>query len=179
MPCLAAHLNFALDLMRSSTPAIQILFFLFSNSSAFAEECLLNQEYFQSEAKSLASRHVGAIYYDEERLVRWDSKDLGRVSVIVGGCENFGLKTISERRVASPSSRDAILAVAKRLARVGWPKPYGREAETVLSGKPHAVNPESSGVIFEYDVSGYTEFTVSQSFVGGVEKISIAAEHLQ
>lgn len=167
------------DLMKFISPTFLVLPFLLTSSTVFAEECLLNQEYFQSEARALASRHAGAKYNEEERLVRWDSKDLGRISVIVGGCENFGLETFSERRVTRSSSRDAILRVAKRLARLGWPESYGREALTVLLSKPQAVKRESSGFVFEYEVSGYTEFIVSQSFAGGVEKISVSATHLQ
>lgn len=140
---------------------------------------MLNQKYFQGEAKTLASHHAGAKYYEKERLVRWDSKDLGRISVIVGGCEDFGLEAFSERRVTRSSSRDAILRVAKRIAKLGWPESYGREAVTVLSSKPQAVKHDSSGFIFEYEVSGYTEFIVSQSFAGGVEKISVSTTHLQ
>ncbi|MHA4869591.1 hypothetical protein ACXZ1M_18050 [Duganella sp. PWIR1] len=146
--------------------------------SAFAE-CLLDPEHFEREAKALASRHAGAEYLSEELAVRWHSKDLGKISVTVGGCEHFLLQTISERSVAQPSSRDVILAVAKRLALVGWPKPYGSEAGAILSRKPIAITREAGEVTFEYAHPDYDEFMVSQSFSAGVETISVRAIHVQ
>ncbi|MDL5034570.1 hypothetical protein QRD43_21880 [Pelomonas sp. APW6] len=165
--------------MKVSCSAALILCFASMSSAVLAEECLLNQEYFHGEAQALVRRHAGAKYIGDERLVRWDSSDLGRISVIVGGCESFGLESSSERRVIKPSSREAVLKIAKRLARLGWPEPYGREAESVLSTKPRVEGRKSGGLAFEYDAPDYMEFAVSQSFDGTVEKITVSAIHLQ
>ncbi|MDT9001761.1 hypothetical protein RQP53_20965 [Paucibacter sp. APW11] len=150
-----------------------------TSSTAFADDCLLNQEYFEAEATALARRHADAEYIREQRLVRWNSKDMGTVAAVVGGCESFGLEATSERQMAKRSSRSAILAMAKRLALLSWPDPYGREAAAILARKPRAIRQQASGIAFEFAAAEYMDFSVSQSFEAGLEKITISAIHLQ
>ncbi|HEY9646387.1 MAG TPA: hypothetical protein V6C88_08470 [Chroococcidiopsis sp.] len=142
-------------------------------SPAVAQDCTLDQSFYQQQAQALAASRPGALYEAETGFVHWSMPDLGRVSVRIGGCQHFGLEAVSERSASQPSSPEQAIAIARYLVLSAWPAPNDSQVAIALAGTVDITQTEDGSVVYRYPMPGVEALTLEQTFAAGIETLRV------
>jgi opacity protein-like surface antigen len=140
-----------------------------------ASQCPLNVAAYHEKAKALAASTAGATLNRKTYEVSWNDEQLGRVSVLIGGCNHLGFSAKLERKSEKRILHQQAIELASHLVNQLWPKTQASQIAAALPRLQRNDIGSSVSLYTSVDIDGYDEVNLSYSYSRGILKIEVSA----
>lgn len=155
-----------------------LLFFCLTGSAACAAEfdtsqCTLDVEHYRKQARELARAKGGRMVDPEGFQVTWLDRRIGRITVIIGGCNHLGLSAVAERSANRMPPHAQAIACASRLVLQAWPKAHAAAAVGAFARLERSQSSPTVHAFVGYGIDGYDSIELDYSLHRSVLRVKV------